>query len=220
MDPIWPLPGNSPWRRRREKPRSRPRPRPRDRPPRPARPRAQPEPRRSDRRGSPRRGGKCQRRGLLGLVVCELGGWGGQCRGAGARSPAACSREAGAEPGWERRSPRARRPVPWGEEWGAACAPGVSPPHRLPRRSLRMHWERQPECRWVACAPLGPGEAASASYVSRCPGPHLMLWSEPGRDPGRDPRVRPGGLPGQGTSLQLLSQQMRRMCSSSPGFVQ
>lgn len=33
------------------------------------------------------------------------------------------------------------------------------------------------------------------SLVCPCPGPHLMLPSEPGRDPGRDSRVRPGGLP-------------------------
>lgn len=56
------------------------------------------------------------------------------------------------------------------------------------------------------------------SLVCQCPGPHLMLRSEPGRDPGRDPRVRPGGLSGQGTSLQLLAQRMMR--SSGLGFVQ
>jgi hypothetical protein len=45
-------------------------------PPGPARPRAQPEPRGWDGRGSPLQGGRCQLRGLLGLVVCELGGVG------------------------------------------------------------------------------------------------------------------------------------------------
>lgn len=74
MDSIWPLPGNSPWRRRREKPRSRPRPRPRDRPPYPARPQRSTLPAAGTHRGSPRLGGRHQLRVLLGLVVCKVGG--------------------------------------------------------------------------------------------------------------------------------------------------
>ena len=64
---------------------------------------------------------------------------------------------------------------------------------------------------------LGPPSRVSTGYLppvrSRrdrlslalpCPRPHLMLWSEPGRDLGRDPRVCPGGLPGKGPNLGLL----------------
>lgn len=123
---------------------------------------------------------------------------------------------------WECCGPRASMPVPWeGEwdgEWGASCTPGVSPTKPPPpRRRLQMRWEHQPECGWVGCGPSGPGEAASASQ-SRCPGSHLTLWSKPGQDPGRDPRVRPGGLPGQGTSFQLLAQRNAQDAQFRPGI--
>lgn len=134
MDPIWPLPGNSPWRRRREKPRSRPRPRPRDRPPRLARPRAQPEPRRLDGRGSPRRGGRCQLRVLLGLVVRELGGREGSAWGAGAGAgrPAARPWEAGAEHGCQCPGPARKETGDVGREARCSVRPrGLPPPDRL-----------------------------------------------------------------------------------------
>lgn len=128
MDPIWPLPGNSPWRRRLEKSRSRPRPRPRDRPPRPAPPRAQPEPR-LDGRGSPLRGGRCKLRGLLGLVVRSWGA--GRAVPGGPRADARLSGRLGRNPGGCDRAPRARKSVPWRKEWGAASAYGCPPPSRL-----------------------------------------------------------------------------------------
>lgn len=146
------------------------------------------------RRGSPRRGGRCRLRGLLGLVVCELGGRGGQCWGASARRPAACP---WAEPAGVLR-PRPRKPVPW-EESGVLRAPQGSPP------PSRLHHVG-------ACKGTGTPANVSVRWLrrlrlsSRCPDPHLMLRSKPGRDPGRDPRVRPGGLPGPGTSLQRLAQ--------------
>lgn len=74
------------------------------------------------RRGSPRRGGRCRLRGLLGLVVCELGGRGGRCWGASARRPAACP---WAEPVGVLR-PRPRKPAPW-EGSGVLRAPPGSP---------------------------------------------------------------------------------------------
>lgn len=70
---------------------------------------------------------------------------------------------------------------------------------------------------------LGPPARVSTSYLppveawkdrlSRCPGPHLMLWSEPGRDLGRDPPVCPGGLPWRGPRLGLRVDSLHNQCA-------
>lgn len=218
MDPIWPLPGNSPWPRRREKPRSRPRPRPRDRPSSPARPRAQPEPPPLGRPGVPAAGREVSAAGTAGTCSLRVGGPGRAAPrepGAGACRPAACPWEAGAEPGCECWAPRARKPVLWRRMVGSRVSPRGPPYHAAsttsePANALGTRARASAGC----LRPFG-SRRGRLSLLGQCPGPHLMLWSESGRDP----RVRPGGLSGQGTSLQLLAQRMSRMRSSGLGFV-
>lgn len=128
----------------------------------PVRPRAQPKPLSWDGRGSPLRGGRCQLRGLLGLVVSKLGGregsawWPGPVSAGLPRVP----ERLGPSPGGSVRLPRAGKSVLCGEDWGAACALRVSPTKPPPtgQPEPAVHWDHRPECRRTACGPWGAGE--------------------------------------------------------------
>lgn len=80
-------------------------------------------PRRWDGRGSPPRGGRCPLRGLLGLVVGELGGRGGQCLGRRGPVPAGLPRvpgRPGTSPGGSVGARALGSPFRGGGWWGAA----------------------------------------------------------------------------------------------------
>lgn len=169
------------------------------------------EPCRWDRRGSPRRGGRCQLRGLLGLVVRDLGGP-DVCLGGWGGCPAACRVSLGA---WGRVAvgsvlgPRARKPGVWGIERSVVRFLGA-PRSKLPRHAGPANVLEPPTRVQTGCKRPSGSWRGRFSLVCQYLGSHLMLPPELGREPGQDRRSRPGGLPGQGTSL---SGFLRNVCA-------
>jgi hypothetical protein len=88
--------------------------------------------------------------------------------------------------------------------------PGGSPAKPEPANVLGPPARVPTSCRRSVASDRG-----SLSLLCQCLESHLMLTLQLGRETGRDRRVRPGGLPKQGTSLWLLAQLKRRMRSSS-----
>lgn len=202
MAPIWPLPGNSPRPPRREN---------REPPPPPpagpaslppclpaclARPRALPEPSRGDGRGSRRRGGRCPRRGLLGLVVRALGGVGARpgpaWRCGGDLGTRCLSGRLVAAGDWglvARTAPQAASSIRGGENVESCARPRGFPLSKLPRPSWRL-----------------PGVGETVQPPVRVLGAHLMLRPKPGRHPGRTRASSQASLHGLGDQLWLLAQ--------------
>lgn len=113
--------------------------------------------------------------------------------GAGARRPAACVREARAETGWECQGPRVRKPVPWDRRVGCrVCPRGL--PHQAASTTSEPADTLETRAR-VSTGFLRPvgSRRGRLTFACRCSGPHLMLWSEPGRD--RAGPAHPAGRP-------------------------
>lgn len=175
----------------------------------PVRPRAQPEPLSWDGRGSPRRGGRCQLRGLLGLVVSKLGGREGSPRWPGPVSAGLprVPERLGPSPGGRARLPRARKSVPCGGDWGAACALGVSstkpPPTGRPEPAVHRDTGRR-----VDGLPAARGaQEGSLSLERPYRGPQLLLRAEAGRYTGGPRASGRAAFPGQGPAFSFLRNE-------------